>query len=30
MLEMHVCLVSTLAADGLVLKHQANSNHSAD
>ena len=27
---MHGCLLSTVAADVLVLKHQAVSNHSAD
>ena len=28
-LEMHGCVVSIIAADALVLKHQAISNHSA-
>ena len=29
-LETHGCVLSTVAADGLVLKHQAISIHSAD
>ena len=29
-LEMHGCLLSTVATDALVLKHQTISNHSAD
>ena len=28
--EMHVCIVSTVATDALVLKHQAISIHNAD
>ena len=28
--EMHGCIVSTVATDALVLKHQANSIHNAD
>ena len=28
--EMHGCIVSTVAADALVLKHQAISIHNAD
>ena len=28
--EMHGCILSNVATDGLVLKHQANSIHSAD
>ena len=28
--EMHCCIVSTVATDALVLKHQATSIHSAD
>ena len=28
--ETHVCVVSTVATDALVLKHQAISSHSAD
>ena len=29
-LEMHMCVISTVATDALVLKHQAISIHSAD
>ena len=29
-LEMHECILGTLATDALVLKHQAISSHSAD